>query len=232
MQELLHAHWSVLATVCLICCCAFLLNDALFFHLMQSQLWKLNIGKRVTVNFRETSTDEPQILTQLHSDDQCTIMHKSLIWCIMTFVSLFQTLHFIPDRATDGYSNSLAFCWNFLGDTQILLLWLLPTFLLLCIWETSNYLVVVVNLLSTLCVQNVIHCTTSKIVLKRVLALYSVKTCSSSIFGKICGTKLTKEVLSRNGNRIKVLPIQSLYQSNFFPKEDTFKARISRHLWK
>ena len=52
-----------------------------------------------------------------------------------------------------------------------------------------------------LCVQNVIHCTTSKIVLKRVLALYSVKTCSSSIFGKICGTKLTKEVLSRNGNR-------------------------------
>ena len=106
MQELLHAHWSVLATVCLICCCAFLLNDALFFHLMQSQLWKLNIGKRVTVNFRETSTDEPQILTQLHSDDQCTIMHKSLIWCIMTFVSLFQTLHFIPDRATDGYSNS------------------------------------------------------------------------------------------------------------------------------
>ena len=107
MQELLHAHWSVLATVCLICCCAFLLNYALFFfHLMQSQLWKLNIGKRVTVNFRETSTDEPQILTQLHSDDQCTIMHKSLIWCIMTFVSLFQTIHFIPDRATDGYSNS------------------------------------------------------------------------------------------------------------------------------
>ena len=25
------------------------------------------------------STDEPHILTQLHSDDQCTITHKSLI---------------------------------------------------------------------------------------------------------------------------------------------------------
>ena len=115
MQELLHAHWSVLATVCLICCCAFLLNDALFFHLMQSQLWKLNIGKRVTVNFRETSTDEPQILTQLHSDDQCTIMHKSLIWCIMTFVSLFQTLHFIPDRATDWLLQFIGILLKFLG---------------------------------------------------------------------------------------------------------------------
>ena len=31
MQELLHAHWSVLATVCLICCCALLLNYAPFF---------------------------------------------------------------------------------------------------------------------------------------------------------------------------------------------------------
>ena len=46
---------------------------------------------------------------------------------------------------------------------------------------------------------------------------YSIKTCSCSTFGKICGTKLVKEVISRNGNRrfypYMVYPYASLISS-------------------
>ena len=61
------------------------------------------------------STDEPQTLTELHSDSQCSVTHRSLIWCIMTFVSLFQTLHFIPDRAADWLLQFIGILLKFLG---------------------------------------------------------------------------------------------------------------------
>ena len=163
----------------------------------------------------------------LNSNSEQDKTSISIVWWIMLFINVFQTLHFIPDRAIAWLLKFIYVLLRFLGAYSPIIARaseIFPSTLYLrdkySVWKNNFKRYVVCKECHTL--YNYEDCIEQSGTGTR--AKTKAKACSHRSFSRICGGSLLKEVASLSGN-IKLYPYRVFCYKSVI---DTMQGLLNR----